>query len=579
MSEQHGLAEPRFAAARHDLERNAGKLRHLEGERHQRRPRLGDPEAEPPRGIMRETRSAHLRDGKAAGRQHNASRIEIIVIGGDAEAIGFLDRRDAMGDPDIDARRGAFGQHHRHDLPCRAVAEKLAQGLLVPGDAMLVDQRDEIVLRVAGQRRFAEVRVLRQERAGIRVQIGEVAAPAARDQDLLADLLGVIEQQHTATALAGAHRAHQAGRSGTNEDDIEREGGKGRIAAEDAGGNEEARVANARALHHEPASDEAHHQRAGHVDDEGVVRKTRTHEACHPDIHEVADHAADAGADEDDEVADHVRNSPPFTWMVWPVMKAPSGPTSRRTMAAISSTLPRRPSGIGRPASGRGPADAARAVSMAPGATALQVILCGASSRASARIRPSRPALEADTWQRFRVPTWVETPDMATKAPPLPLATICGMKALPSRKAPSSATDMISRHSSNDMSRNGVWRLRPALLTRMSTPPNCFCACSASLAVALGSETSPIAAAALPPAFSISATTPSTATLSERPLTSTAAPSHASVSAMARPIFLPAPVTSATLPCRGRDMQTPASSETTLAEFDGELKRAQPAAM
>ena len=31
---------------------------------------------------------------------------------------------------------------------------------------------------------------------------------------------------------------------------------------------------------------------------------------------------------------------------------------------------------------------------------------------------------------------------------------------------------MISRHSSNDMSRNEVWRRRPALLTRMSTPPN-----------------------------------------------------------------------------------------------------------
>ena len=55
--------------------------------------------------------------------------------------------------------------------------------------------------------------------------------------------------------------------------------------------------------------------------------------------------------------------------------------------------------------------------------------------------------MEAETWQRLGVPTWVETPDIATKAPP-PRATICGMIALPSRKAPSSATDMISRHSS-----------------------------------------------------------------------------------------------------------------------------------
>src|SRR5207244_1551111 len=107
-----------------------------------------------------------------------------------------------------------------------------------------------------------------------------------------------------------------------------------------------------------------------------------------------------------------VRNSPPFTWMVWPVMKVPSGPTSRRTMAAISSTVPKRFRGIGRLTrlGGAGPADVARAVSMAPGEMALQVILCGASSTASARTRPSRPAFDADTWQRLGVPTWVEMP-------------------------------------------------------------------------------------------------------------------------------------------------------------------------
>src|SRR4051812_613566 len=167
-------------------------------------------------------------------------------------------------------------------------------------------------------------------------------------------------------------------------------------------------------------------------------------------------------------------------------------------------------SGMGRPWSGRGPAVAARLVSIAPGDTALQVILCGASSRASARIRPSRPALDAETWQRLSVPTWVDTPDMATKAPPLPLATICGTNALPSRKAPSSATDMISRHSSKDMSRNDVWRRRPALLTRMSTPPSAS-PCLAKRGATAASEMSPIAASALPPAAWISCTTESTA--------------------------------------------------------------------
>ena len=92
----------------------------------------------------------------------------------------------------------------------------------MPGDAVPVDQGDEVVLRVARQRRLAEVRVGREERLGPRLEVGEIAAAAARDQDLLADLLGMVEQQHPAAALAGAQRAHQAGRAGADDDDVER---------------------------------------------------------------------------------------------------------------------------------------------------------------------------------------------------------------------------------------------------------------------------------------------------------------------------------------------------------------------
>src|SRR5258707_12151587 len=100
-----------------------------------------------------------------------------------------------MRHPYVAAGRLAFGQQHGHDLARRAVAEKLTQGLLVPGDAMLVDQGDEIVLGAARQRRFAEMRIARQERLGAAQEVGEVAASAARDQDLLADL--VRSEEHT----------------------------------------------------------------------------------------------------------------------------------------------------------------------------------------------------------------------------------------------------------------------------------------------------------------------------------------------------------------------------------------------
>ena len=101
-------------------------------------------------------------------------------------------------------------------------------------------------------------------------------------------------------------------------------------------------------------------------------------------------------------------------------------------MAAISSTVPKRFSGIGRLTrlGGAGPAAAPRAVSMAPGESALQVILCGASSTASARINPSRPDLEAETWQRLGVPTWVETPEIARVRAKVKIALAAARSAL-----------------------------------------------------------------------------------------------------------------------------------------------------
>ncbi len=89
------------------------------------------------------------------------------------------------------------------------------------GDAVLAHQRDEVVLRVAGERRAREVPIGREEAFRHAAEIGEVAAPAAADQDLLAGLVGVIEQQHAPPALARAHGGEQPRRAGAEDDDIE----------------------------------------------------------------------------------------------------------------------------------------------------------------------------------------------------------------------------------------------------------------------------------------------------------------------------------------------------------------------
>jgi len=71
-------------------------------------------------------------------------------------------------------------------------------------------------------------------------------------------------------------------------------------------------------------------------------------------------------------------------------------------------------------------------------------------------------------------------------------------------------------------------------------------------ATAVGSPTSAMMPATLPPSASISPTTASTCSRLAWPLTMTFAPSRAIMQAIARPMFCPDPVTSAVLQQRTR---------------------------
>src|SRR3546814_13108044 len=97
----------------------------------------------------------------------------------------LLDLRDRRLRHQGDSGGRAVGEQHVDDLLRGAVAEALAERLLVPGDAGRVDPRDEILLGVALQRRATEPRVLRQKVPSRPVQVGEIAAPAAGHAGLL----------------------------------------------------------------------------------------------------------------------------------------------------------------------------------------------------------------------------------------------------------------------------------------------------------------------------------------------------------------------------------------------------------
>ena len=91
---------------------------------------------------------------------------------------------------------------------------------LVPGDAVLFDQRNKIVLGVSAQRRMAEPRIVGQKIRRRGVQIGEIAPPAAGDADFFSRMPRLLEQQHRAPALAGDSGAHQARGTGAEDDDV-----------------------------------------------------------------------------------------------------------------------------------------------------------------------------------------------------------------------------------------------------------------------------------------------------------------------------------------------------------------------
>ena len=88
------------------------------------------------------------------------------------------------------------------------------------GDAMALHERDEVGLRVAAQGRDGEAWILREvvRRGGM--EIGEVAAPAARNTNLFRQFLCMIQQQNLAPLLASDSCTHHTGSPCPQHNDI-----------------------------------------------------------------------------------------------------------------------------------------------------------------------------------------------------------------------------------------------------------------------------------------------------------------------------------------------------------------------
>src|SRR5262249_44024628 len=102
----------------------------------------------------------------------------------------------------------------------RSIAEELPQRLFMKSNPMLLHQRYEIFGHVARQGRSRKMRVRRNEVLRRAMNVGEVAAPAAGNQDLLADPLGPLQHRHTTPPLTRLDGAHEPGSTGAENDDV-----------------------------------------------------------------------------------------------------------------------------------------------------------------------------------------------------------------------------------------------------------------------------------------------------------------------------------------------------------------------
>ena len=161
------------------------------------------------RQIVSECGCAHFGDGQPAGRDDQRGREKLGRLGASDELRCSLNFMDSAVEKNLHAGGAAFCFQHVRDVFRGAIAEKLAQGLLVVGDAMFFNQSGEIGGRVTGEGGFRKVFVCGEEVFRPAMQVGEIAPASAGDQDFLADAVGALQHRDTAPAFAGFYGAEQ----------------------------------------------------------------------------------------------------------------------------------------------------------------------------------------------------------------------------------------------------------------------------------------------------------------------------------------------------------------------------------
>src|SRR5258708_9983279 len=83
------------------------------------------------------------------------------------------------------------------------VAKKLPQRLFVVSNLVLFDKSDEVRRCISRQGGLGKVRIGRDEVFRLPMNIGEIAAAAAGDQDFLAQSVGAFNDRHAPATFSG----------------------------------------------------------------------------------------------------------------------------------------------------------------------------------------------------------------------------------------------------------------------------------------------------------------------------------------------------------------------------------------
>jgi len=230
MSKEQFLCEGALADGGADGSRDAGKagkvvvLRAVENQGHESRARLNDGNAKLSRQIVPQSGGANFGDGEPAGGHEESRRGENGILRGNekcGQASLALYALDLHIQKEPNVSHSTFGEQHVHDLLRRSVAEELAEGLLVVSDAMTLNQGNEVRRRVAGERRFGKMPIGGEEVVRASVNIGEIAAASAGDEDLPARPIGTLEHGDAPAAAASFDSSHEASSAGAEDDDVE----------------------------------------------------------------------------------------------------------------------------------------------------------------------------------------------------------------------------------------------------------------------------------------------------------------------------------------------------------------------